>query len=356
MSFDLLVFDRRKVPQSDEEFLIWYEALAKWDQEETYNQIGDTTPKLRKFYKHISSKFPPMNPVGHERRSGRIWQRITAFFDRGKSGQVISEDDLDEGRRTDYSIANDAIYLSFAWSEAEKASRATLDAALKSKVGFWFVSADDSKPLRTDHEIRALRKTLGEDPVRLFSKTNLYNMLETEGWAIQRDPDDGSRSATLAEDGMIVRIAPSIRATDQGMAIDWYENIITTSYAKATECISTNPEYNYFYPIDHNFGKRRADVVSSLSEAKEILEKLVQQLKQTDIQAELQKVSDLPLSYPGNAAIRILAAKACLGEISELRKIRDRMRAGDRQGFVLYIEIDHLENAISVCEEISAFR
>lgn len=364
MSFDLLVFSPNKVPTNEAEFLAWYEKLTKWDSQAHYDQLDQATHELQIFFQELSHHFPPLNPVRTTQKSdGWFPRQIRKFFQNTDSSIDQIHDDFDETYRTDYSIAPDAIYLSFAWSLSEKALRATLDAAIKSKVGFWHVSADNSQPIHSNQKLKALRKQLGEASIPNFTKADVFKLLKSLGWNVRRDPDDGSRSAERIEGDLILRVYPSVRQTSTGTIIDWGGSIVPKNYKKATQKIdqatkrqhTTMPTNGYFYPISLKQNQRERTEIRSTDHAKLVLNETLDALRETDIDTELEEVAKLPLSSPGNAPIRILAAKACLGQFFELCEIRDRMKKGDRQGLVPYITVEHLENAVSACAEIGNF-
>lgn len=178
-------------------------------------------------------------------------------------------------------------------------------------------------------------------------------MLKAEGWNLRRDRDDGSRSATLKTGETVLRVFPSVRRSTNGVFIDWGEQAIPREYLKAV-CEILGEEVD-FYPLTLGGGTRREAANITLSKAKDDLDKIIWRLLKRDLQAELEEIASLPLSTPGNAAIRLLSAKAVLGEYFELANMRDRMQKGERQGFVPYIQVEHLDRAVKVCAQIGNF-
>lgn len=360
MSFDLLVFDPNKVPKTADDVSTWFASLTKWDSQTNYDNLGRTTPRFQNFFQELASDFPALNPIEEPKQSVHWLQKFTkGWRARAARNTILDADDFDEACLTEYTIARDAIYLSFAWSVSEKALRITVDTAIKANVGFWHVSAPNSQPIYTIQDLMSFRRQLGKEPAPRLTKANLFKMLKTAGWHVHRDPDDGSRSAVLIEGEKIFRVYPNVRQSPQGTIIEWNECVIPTTYRHATSEIdratepklTTRPE-GHFYPITLKRTNRDKTVISSISQAEKNLGGIVEKLRKSDTKSELQEVSKLPLSSPENAPIRILASKACLGEYHELCEIRDRMKNDDRQGLAPYITVEHLENAIAACVEI----
>ena len=354
MSFDLLVFDPGRVPDEDNEMHAWYDALVKWDRPDSNVKLAQTTPALRNFYKLLAQDFPPMTPNQDDAsKTASITDRLMYLFSGKKIIDPRFADDFDEAFLTEYSIAKDAIYLCFAWSASEDAIRTALDAAAKARVGFWNISEKNSYPLRLPQQIKHLRTQLGETPKVGITKADLFKMLKTDGWNVRRDRDDGSRSATLIKGQTVLRVFPSVRRSAKGVSIDWGEQAIPREYLKAV-CEIQGEEVD-FYPLTLGRGTRQEAPNITLSTAKAELDEIICRLLQKDLQAALEETASLPFSTPGNAAIRLLSAKACLGEFFELSDIRDRMKKGERQGFVPYIQVEHLERAVKVCAQIGNF-
>ena len=354
MSFDLLVFDPGRAPDDDKEMRAWYDALVKWDHPDSNVTLAQTTPALRNFYKLLAQDFPPMTP--NQDGAGKpasITDRLIHLFSGKKTIDPRFADDFDEARLTDYSIAKDAIYLCFAWSVSDDAIRTALDAAAEARVGFWNISEKNSHPLRLPQQIKDLRGQLGNVPKVGLTSADLFKMLKNYGWNVRRDCDDGSRSATLITGETVLRVFPSVRRSTKGMSIDWGEQAIPRKYLKAV-CEIQGEEVD-FYPLTLGQGTRLEAPNITLPTAKAELDQITCHLQQRDLQAALEETASLPFSTPGNAAIRLLAAKACLGQFFELSDIRDRMKKGERQGFVPYIQVEHLERAVKACAQIGNF-
>jgi hypothetical protein len=125
MSYDLMVFDPKAPPSDREGFMTWYDQQTLWNEEHNYENPNVSTPELRSWFLEMIKQFPAMN------------------------GPYAS-DDVDDPKVSDYSIGKSAIYVAFAWSQAEAAYQAMFSLAKKHKVGFFDVSADDGQVWATD--------------------------------------------------------------------------------------------------------------------------------------------------------------------------------------------------------------
>lgn len=122
MSYDLMVFRPESAPREREEFMDWYQEQTKWAEEHDYSDPIVTSEELQNWFKEMINTFPAMN------------------------GPFAVEDISDENV-TDYCIGKDVIYVTFAWSIAEKAYDVMKSNAEKHGVGFFDASADDGEIL-----------------------------------------------------------------------------------------------------------------------------------------------------------------------------------------------------------------
>ncbi|MCM1044507.1 MAG: hypothetical protein NC417_03255 [Candidatus Gastranaerophilales bacterium] len=124
MSYDLMVFERTKAPDTREAFMDWFEKQTEWGEDHDYQTISVSSPALQNWFMEMKDTFPPMN------------------------GEYAPDDDaLDENEdlenyMTDYSIGREVIYAAFAWSVAEEANELVRELAGKHGVGFFDVSGE----------------------------------------------------------------------------------------------------------------------------------------------------------------------------------------------------------------------
>lgn len=122
MSYDLMVFEKTKVPNKKTEFMKWYEEQVEWKEDHNYDSIEVTSANLKNWFMDMIKIFPPMN--------GEF----------APDDDAIDDDEELENHLVDYSIGKTVIYAAFAWSVAEEAYESMLKLALKHDVGFFDVS------------------------------------------------------------------------------------------------------------------------------------------------------------------------------------------------------------------------
>ncbi|TRD13893.1 DUF6990 domain-containing protein [Palleronia caenipelagi] len=358
MSFDLLVFDSRLAPTKDEEFEDWYRSLVRWDQPEDNFDPKTSSPPLQNFFDHLGKTFPSMGwsntgahkPIRKEGSLARLTRRLFRWKRQPESAGELPED-FDEACFADYSFSKDAIYICFAWSVSEQALHATIEAALRARVGFYYVNANNARPIRRRQDLIALKNQILSASTRKFAKADLFKLLKEDGWLVTRDADDGSRSATRVEEDKVFQLFPRISHTSDGTTIDWGESVVPLKYLDAISVIN-DKTYN-FYPLKFQNGTRLERKNLTREVARLELDVIVAKLREEDLSVALHETANLPLSSPGNAPLRLLAAKACRGEYFDLCEMRDKMKSGNRQGFVPYIKTEHLERAVKACVQLN---
>ena len=149
MSYDLAVFEKSKAPVDAEGFLQWYGEQTEWGGDYDYNDIAHASPDLQKFFHQIRTVFPPMNGA----------------FAPGDE-ELSASPDL-EGRLCDYCIGEDIIYLSLAYSVADRAYALVKRAAYFAGVGFFAVSEEGSIPALLEGRCPMLLEGEWFQPVRV---------------------------------------------------------------------------------------------------------------------------------------------------------------------------------------------
>ena len=129
MSYDLLVFEKRGIPTNRQDFPNWY--IQKLENEDEQD-ISCVSEKLQKFFHSVRHIFPPMN--------GEF----------APDDQELSENPAMEEYLCDYSITEDMIYLSFAYSVSEFSYNTIKREAYFADVGFFNSSDDESAPVLFD--------------------------------------------------------------------------------------------------------------------------------------------------------------------------------------------------------------
>lgn len=143
MSYDLLVFNPEIAPRNRSDFMNWYNNLTKWEEQRDYNSPIGMTGNLPTFFEQLREEFPAMNgPFAYEfnqvePKPPSFWRK---FF---KGTQTHKAETFDEALITDYTLAENAIYMAFARSVADRAFNRVFNTALSTGVGFFNVSANN---------------------------------------------------------------------------------------------------------------------------------------------------------------------------------------------------------------------
>lgn len=119
MSFDLMVLDKRKRFSKKGEFLKWYDTVTEWSDDVDYSDYRHTTPSLQKWFLAMKDIVPPLN---------------------GEFATLDENSRKSEFQESDYCIAKEAIYVAFAWSDAEKIHPLVAELAKKNDVAFFDIS------------------------------------------------------------------------------------------------------------------------------------------------------------------------------------------------------------------------
>ncbi|MBS1584658.1 MAG: hypothetical protein JSS82_03855 [Bacteroidetes bacterium] len=120
MSYDLMVFKAETTPKERGQFMNWYRLQTQWKETHGYNNPDVTTPELRSWMLEMLETFPAMNgPYAKETSDGT--------------------------HMADYNIGTELIYVTFSWNDVEDAYETAKRLAIKHKVGFFNVSADNGE-------------------------------------------------------------------------------------------------------------------------------------------------------------------------------------------------------------------
>ncbi|MEQ3746562.1 MAG: hypothetical protein ABNH53_10065 [Henriciella sp.] len=123
MSFDLLVFDPAIVECQDQKaFMDWYFQTTEWNEDHDYDDPVVATEALRDWFHDIRVEYPAMN-----------------------GPYAVNDDQIDSPNVSDYSIALDAIYVGFAWSEQDGAFKTVTRFAEKHQLGVFHASSENGE-------------------------------------------------------------------------------------------------------------------------------------------------------------------------------------------------------------------
>lgn len=116
MSYDLVVFEKSKIPTDRSGFLRWYEQKKEYGGGQ---DISCASEKLQHFFHSVRKIFPP----------------VSGSF--APDDKIYSEQAGLEKYRCDYDICGDMIYISFSYSVSEFAYDTVKRAAYFTDVGFF---------------------------------------------------------------------------------------------------------------------------------------------------------------------------------------------------------------------------
>lgn len=108
MSYDIIIFDAKKAPQTEDEFEEWLDEID--DTDEFFDSPKNCTPSLQGFIKEFSDVFPIMGTC---------------------------ENELEDPRETPYGFSEHTIEANFAFSVSEEAGKLMLEIGPKYCVGIY---------------------------------------------------------------------------------------------------------------------------------------------------------------------------------------------------------------------------
>jgi hypothetical protein len=120
-----MVFRPEAAPKTRAEFMGWYRDQTKWAEGHSYNDPVVTSNELRNWFMEMITIFPAMNGP---------------YATKNRKNELV----------TDYCIGRDVIYVTFAWSIAEKAYEVMKSVTEKHKIGFFDASANNGDILFPD--------------------------------------------------------------------------------------------------------------------------------------------------------------------------------------------------------------
>ncbi len=132
MSYDLMVYEKTKAPNTRKKFMEWFEQQTEWSEDHDYQSISVSSPSLQNWFMEMKDTFPPMNG------------------EYAPDMELLSEDENLENHVTDYCIGREVIYAAFAWSVADEAYELMRRLAQKHDVGFFDVSSDNGDIILPD--------------------------------------------------------------------------------------------------------------------------------------------------------------------------------------------------------------
>src|SRR5262245_33550479 len=119
MSYDLMVFEPSEAPRERNAFLDWYRFQTQWSEGPATMTAG-----LSAWFAEMRRDFPSIN---------------------GPGAYDIANDDELMSRAASYGIGRSVIYACFSWTKAESAYSLVRALAVKHRVGFFNLSAENGE-------------------------------------------------------------------------------------------------------------------------------------------------------------------------------------------------------------------
>lgn len=149
MSYDLMVFSKKKRFKKYEKFIKWYYEVTEWDEDYLdHNDYRHAIPELQQWFLAMKDIVPPLN--------GEF---------------ALSDEELVKGefKEADYSIGREAIYVAFAWSDAEKAYQLVKEKAKEFDLAF-FDPSGDGRVIYPDGGELSTNMIVEDDTISRFKK------------------------------------------------------------------------------------------------------------------------------------------------------------------------------------------
>lgn len=122
MSYDLMVFSKKKRFKKYEKFIKWYYEVTEWDEDYLdHNDYRHAIPELQQWFLAMKDIVPPLN---------------------GEFAPSSEELGKGEFQEADYCIGREAIYVAFSLSDAEKAYQLVKEKAREFDLAFFDISGD----------------------------------------------------------------------------------------------------------------------------------------------------------------------------------------------------------------------
>lgn len=162
MSCDLMVFSKKKRFNTYEKFIKWYDEVTEWKEDLDYDDYRHATPELQQWFLAMKDIVPPLN---------------------GEFATSSVELRKGEFQEADYSIGREAIYVAFAWSDAEKAYQLVKEKAKEFDLAIYDPSGDgrviypDGGELSTNKNVEDGNISRLKKKIRIWKIVNYVSIL-----------------------------------------------------------------------------------------------------------------------------------------------------------------------------------
>ena len=175
---------------------------------------------------------------------------------------------------------------------------------------------------------------------------NIALTLASVGWIVGEDEVGDAFAQFMLED----RFIQWIYSLDKIRGEQKLGGMISLSTCRFSEaCSRIFGGENFYYPLIRSMKNMDIRAVELTDEhVKEASYLALSWAESQDLNKALYDYALLPTDAPGARPIWHLAALAILGDVEKLQSYRDGFQNGERQGFVPYIDIDHINRALAI--------
>ncbi|MCQ0970248.1 hypothetical protein MLD63_07415 [Paracoccus sp. TK19116] len=182
-----------------------------------------------------------------------------------------------------------------------------------------------------------------------MKKKEFIAELKSLGWTQQRT--DGETFYRYAKDDRLIDVNPTIRPMVGRTMVAPGVSVTTEAFIAATDAVSGKNEGGY--PLVVPWPPQDGVYVTQLDAevVAEISQQSIDWGMAQDLDAALASMCAYATDEPGSRPLLHLAALALAGETEKLESYRQSFEAGDRLGFVPYIDIGYIERALALAKE-----
>ncbi len=173
--------------------------------------------------------------------------------------------------------------------------------------------------------------------------------LKRLGWRLFMSYGDRRGEFDLSD--RYVEMFYKVRHLVSGQRLEIHPGVSTGHYKETF--IKIEGSGDYAPSLDSYKAPKNGELVSDITPdyIEKLLLPVIEWAKARDIVTPIKNMLDLPTDAKGVGPIRHFTALAMVGDIDKLRYYQSCLTAGDRLGFVPYIDLSYIERAIEVAEE-----
>lgn len=182
-----------------------------------------------------------------------------------------------------------------------------------------------------------------------MTEIELLSILKSEGWSVGKD-EVGDSYCSIKMESLLLQVLPAIKKRTDHFRVSLNPSISSVDFSQAVDRIFGRKE-GYAPIIVSNFAPEKI-ANPSVDDIVRLSQEAVAWGKSQDIGLGLQQYRELPTSSKGARPLRHLAALAIHGDVEKLSFYKESFANGDRLGFVPYITVDMVEEALAIAKDI----